>query len=319
MGRLMSFLGGAARSLQGSIEQDRLEQKRIEDEQRQHTQQVSWAKAANAIRIAQEQASKPPDQRASGMPFSAGPGGFQQATEVATPVKFDNDGNVTEAAGWAPGPSVSVPAPINKFKESKRVSGNDLVTYRVYEDGSEEEVARGPRASAGRGGGSGGSGAKDRFELRNIGGRVMRVNITTGEKEDMGPSAGEGSSGSGGMTEKGWREGMDQTLSSIQGADAGKLKSMIRQYGGMDDPVIQSMVKRNEAGEVDGDALREAAYVTAEKYWNERKPGNKAATEQPKNEGKVSFSEADAQVAAKRPDLTPEQRKQYLASKGIRP
>jgi len=154
MGMLMNFLGGAAKSLAGSIDQDRLEKKRIEDEQRQHEQQVSWAKAANAIRIAQEQASKPPEQRASGMPFAAGPGGFQQATEVATPVKFDKEGNVTEAAGWAPGPSVAVPAPVNKFKESKRVSGNDLVTYRVYEDGSEEEVARGPRASAGRGGGS---------------------------------------------------------------------------------------------------------------------------------------------------------------------
>ena len=269
MGRLMSFLGGAARSLQGSIEQDRLEQKRIEDEQRQHTQQVSWAKAANAIRIAQEQASRPPDQRASGMPFPAGPGGFQQATEVATPVKFDNEGNVTEAAGWAPGPSVAVPAPVNKFKESKRVSGSDLVTYRVYEDGSEEEVARGPRATVGRVGGSGGSGSKDRFELRNIGGRVMRVNITTGEKEDMGPSAGEGSGGAGGMTEKGWREGMDQTLSSIQGAEDGKLKSIIRQYGG--DNIL--------TGDMDTDMLRDTAFSVAETYWNERKPSNKKASE----------------------------------------
>lgn len=307
MGRLMSFLGGAARSLQGSIEQDRLEQKRIEDEQRQHTQQVSWAKAANAIRIAQEQASKPPDQRASGMPFPAGPGGFQQATEVATPVKFDNEGNVTEAAGWAPGPSVAVPAPVNKFKESKRVSGSDLVTYRVYEDGSEEEVARGPRASAGRGGGSGGSGAKDRFELRNIGGHVMRVNITTGEKEDMGPSAGEGSGGSGGMTEKGWREGMDQTLSSIQGAEDGKLKSIIRQYGG--DNIL--------TGDMDTDMLRDTAFSVAETYWNERKPSGKR--DAPDKAGSGSYESAAAQVKAKRPDLSDADVRAYLATKGIRP
>lgn len=111
MGKLLSFLGGAAKSYANTLDQDRLEKKRIEDDERQHDNQVSWAKAANAIRIAQEQASKPPDQRASGIPFSAGPGGFQQATEVATPVKFDNDGNVIEAAGWAPGPSVAVPDP----------------------------------------------------------------------------------------------------------------------------------------------------------------------------------------------------------------
>lgn len=154
MGMLMNFLGGAAKSLAGSIDQDRLEQKRIEEDERQRVNQVSWAKAANAIRITQEQASRPPERRVSGMPFAAGPGGFQQATEIATPAKFNEAGDVTEAAGWAPGPSMAVPAPINKFKESKRVSGNDLVTYRVYEDGSEEEVARGPRASAGRGGGS---------------------------------------------------------------------------------------------------------------------------------------------------------------------
>ena len=111
MGKLLSFLGGAAKSYANTLDQDRLEQKRIEEDQRQHDNQVSWAKAANAIRIAQEQASRPPDQRASGMPFAAGPGGFQQATEVATPVKFDGDGNVIEAAGWAPGPSVAVPDP----------------------------------------------------------------------------------------------------------------------------------------------------------------------------------------------------------------
>lgn len=307
MGKLLSFLGGAAKSYANTLDQDRLEKKRIEDEQRQHTQQVSWAKAANAIRIAQEQASKPPDQRASGMPFPAGPGGFQQATEVATPVKFDNEGNVTEAAGWAPGPSVSVPAPINKFKESKRVSGNDLVTYRVYEDGSEEEVARGPRASAGRGGGSGGSGAKDRFELRNIGGRVMRVNITTGEKEDMGPSAGEGSSGSGGMTEKGWREGMDQTLSSIQGAEDGKLKSIIRQYGG--DNIL--------TGDMDTDMLRDTAFSVAETYWNERKPSGKK--DAPDKASSGSYESAAAQVKAKRPDLSDADVRAYLATKGIRP
>ncbi len=199
----------------------------MEDEQRQHTQQVSWAKAANAIRIAQEQASKPPDQRASGMPFPAGPGGFQQATEVATPVKFDGDGNVIEAAGWAPGPSVAVPDPMAlNPKDAARLEFD-----RQKQADTNANAAARTAALGGRGGRGGGSSANDRFELRNIGGRVMRVNITTGEKEDMGPSAGEGSGGAGGMTEKGWREGMDQTLSSIQGADAGKLKQVRRADG----------------------------------------------------------------------------------------
>ena len=307
MGRLLSFLGGAAKSLANTIDQDRAERQRAEDDDKRFRMNLSYAKAANAINIMQEQASKPADQRASGAPFLTAPGGYQQNTEIATPVEFDENYDVKKAAGWAPGPSVAVPAPVNKFKESKRVSGSDLVTYRVYEDGSEEEVARGPRASAGRGGGSGGSGAKDRFELRNIGGHVMRVNITTGEKEDMGPSAGEGSGGSGGMTEKGWREGMDQTLSSIQGAEDGKLKSIIRQYGG--DNIL--------TGDMDTDMLRDTAFSVAETYWNERKPSGKR--DAPDKAGSGSYESAAAQVKAKRPDLSDADVRAYLATKGIRP
>lgn len=255
MGRLMSFLGGAAKSLANTLDQDRLEKKRIEDEQRQHTQQVSWAKAANAIRIAQEQASKPPDQRASGMPFPAGPGGFQQATEVATPVKFDNDGNVIEAAGWAPGPSVAVPDPnaLDPYKAA-------MLEQKQLDRDARIEAAK---IRGSRGGGSSrapvgedGLTAYQREQLKRTDAREDRLSNQSGK-------------GTGGMTEKGWREGMDQTLSSIQGAEDGKLKSIIRQYGG--DNIL--------TGDMDTDMLRDTAFSVAETYWNERKPSNKKASE----------------------------------------
>lgn len=111
MGRLLSFLGGAAKSLQNTIDQDRTEKQRAEDDDKRFKMNLSYAKAANAINIMQEQASKPADQRASGAPFLTAPGGYQQNTEVATPVEFDENYDVKRAAGWAPGPSISVAAP----------------------------------------------------------------------------------------------------------------------------------------------------------------------------------------------------------------
>ncbi len=111
MGRLLSFLGGAAKSLANTIDQDRAEKQRAEDDDKRFKMNLSYAKAANAINIMQEQASKPADQRASGAPFLTAPGGYQQNTEIATPVEFDENYDVKKAAGWAPGPSVAVPDP----------------------------------------------------------------------------------------------------------------------------------------------------------------------------------------------------------------
>ena len=237
------------------------------------------------------------------MPFPAGPGGFQQATEVATPVKFDGDGNVIEAAGWAPGPSVAVPDPMAlNPKDAARLEFD-----RQKQADTNANAAARTAALGGRGGRGGGSSANDRFELRNIGGRVMRVNITTGEKEDMGPSAGEGSGGAGGMTEKGWREGMDQTLSSIQGADAGKLKSIIRQYGGDNQVLIPGANdKETEAG------LREMAFAVAETYWNERKPSKSAKSqgEKPGNSAGL-LSAPPAAVAELKADPSPEAKRDF--------
>lgn len=292
MGRLMSFLGGAARSLQGSIEQDRLEQKRIEDEQRQHTQQVSWAKAANAIRIAQEQASRPPDQRASGMPFPVGPGGFQQATEVATPVRFDNDGNVIEAAGWKPGPSVAVPDPnaLDPYKAA-------MLEQKQLDRDARIEAAkiRGSRGGSSRTEvGEDGLTAYQREQLKRTDAREERLSNQSGK-------------GSGGMTEKGWREGMDATLNSIQGAEAGKLKTIIRQYGG-DNQVIMP----GSDPEQDLESLRETAFAVAETYWNERKPGKPAKSqgEKPGNSAGL-LSAPPAAVAELKADPSPEAKRDF--------
>jgi hypothetical protein len=290
MGRLSGFLQGFTGSLAEQMKEDRDAKRKAEEEDQRFKTQLNYAKVARAMQLTQDAASAPPAERADGDPFVAGPGGYQQKFQTLKPAKFNLEtGDVEAPATWENSGSRAVPTPIRKAKEVKRTEGDEFVTYRVYEDGGpDEEIARAPRYRPdGSGGSGGGSSAKDRFELRNIGGRVMRVNITTGEKEDMGPSAGESASGAGGMTEKGWREGFDSTLSSIEDAGEGKLKSVIRQYGG-DNIMLPEKPKVGDSGDYT-DMLRETAFAVAETYWNERKPSNKKADEQ---DGELTLDQA---------------------------
>lgn len=293
MGRLLSFLGGAAKSLANTIDQDRAEKQRAEDDDKRFKMNLSYAKAANAINIMQEQASKPANQRASGAPFLTAPGGYQQNTEIATPVEFDENYDVKKASGWAPGPSVSVPDPnaLDPYKAA-------MLEQKQLDRDARIEAAK---IRGSRGGGSSraevgadGLTAYQREQLKRTDAREERLSNQSGK-------------GSGGMTEKGWREGMDSTLSSIQGAEDGKLKSIIRQYGG--DNIM--------TGDMDTDMLREAAFSVAETYWNERKPSGKR--DAPDKAGSGSYESAAAQVKAKRPDLSDADVRAYLATKGIRP
>lgn len=151
MGMLMNFLGGAAKSLAGSIDQDRLEKKRIEDEQRQHEQQVSWAKAALALQINTKTKTAIPAPSPLGAPIKDASGNWVQPTQIESGALVDDELNVTRAPSMLPGPSVPVAAPIRKFKDTKRTEGNEFVTYRVYDDGSEELLSRGPRGLGGGG------------------------------------------------------------------------------------------------------------------------------------------------------------------------
>lgn len=177
MGRILNFLGGAARSLQGSIDQDRLEQKRIEDDERQFAKQVSWAKAAEAIRANMQTKTAIPTPSPFGAPIQDANGNWVQPTKTPVGALLDEQtGDVVRPAALEDGPAVPVPAPIRKFKDSERTVGDEKVTFRVYEDGSEEELSRGGRY---RQGGGGSSSAK-----------VRTVTNSDGSKTDYDPNTG---------------------------------------------------------------------------------------------------------------------------------
>jgi len=111
MGMLMNFLGGAAKSLAGSIDQDRLEKKRIEDEQRQHEQQVSWAKAALALQINTKTKTAIPAPSPLGAPIKDASGNWVQPTQIESGALVDDELNVTRPAAMLPGPSVPTTDP----------------------------------------------------------------------------------------------------------------------------------------------------------------------------------------------------------------
>lgn len=111
MGMLMSFLGGAAKSLAGSIDQDRLDKRRIEDEQRQHEQQVSWAKAALALQINTKTKTAIPAPSPLGAPIKDASGNWVQPTQIESGALVDDELNVTRAPSMLPGPSVPTTDP----------------------------------------------------------------------------------------------------------------------------------------------------------------------------------------------------------------
>lgn len=197
-----------------------------------------------------------------GVPVDRGGGRFEQATRV--PVRAllnENTAEVVRPASWADGPSIPVPDP-------------NALTPAQMETARQKELDRESRENAARirGASRGGSGGgMTEFQRASIDER--KANRERLEKQR---------GGSGGMTEKGWREGMDATLSSIQGAEAGKLKSIIRQYGG-DNIMTANM---------DDDMLREAAFSVAETYWNERKPSNKAKAGDKQEDAGMTLAEA---------------------------
>lgn len=252
MGMLMNFLGGAAKSLQGSIEQDRLEQKRIEDDDRRHKQEVSWAKTAAAMQLNLKTNTAIPEETPLGAPIKDDSGNWVQPTQIASGALVDDELNVTRPAKMMPGRSIPTTDP-----NAPTPYQAAMLEQKQLDRDSRIEAAR-IRSSR-----SGSSRAPIGYDGLTPDQRADNARADAKEKRLAGKV------GNGGMTEKGWREGMDSTLSSIQGAEDGKLKSIIRQYGG--DNIM--------TGDMDTEMLREAAFSVAETYWNERKPSSKKASE----------------------------------------
>ncbi len=255
MGKLLSFLGGAAKSLANTLDQDRLEKKRIEDDERQFAKQVSWAKVAEAMRVNTKTKTAIPVETPDGGPIQDENGNWIQRTQIASGALLDDDLNVTRPPAMLPGRSIPTTDPNAPTQYQQAMLEQKQLDRDARIEAAKIRGSRGGGSSRAEVGDDGLT-AYQREQLKRTDAREERLSNQSGK-------------GSGGMTEKGWREGMDQTLSSIQGAEDGKLKSIIRQYGG--DNIL--------TGDMDTNMLRDTAFSVAETYWNERKPGNKKASE----------------------------------------
>lgn len=112
MGKLLSFLGGAAKSLANTLDQDRLEQKRIEDDERQFAKQVSWAKAAEAIRANMQTKTAIPTPSPFGSPIKNESGNWVQPTKTPVGALLDEQtGDVVRPAALEDGPSLPAADP----------------------------------------------------------------------------------------------------------------------------------------------------------------------------------------------------------------
>lgn len=141
--------------------------------------------------------------------------------------------------------------------------GDNRRSVQRYSDGSEKDLGAPSPVRAARGAsGSGGSSAKDRYELRNIGGRVMRVNVTTGEQTDMGPASKDGS-GKGESADE-IRAKWTDTATKINAAEGEALRSIAAQYGmdqrGLptDDETLKAAILGNVEAEF-GERLKRAS------------------------------------------------------------
>lgn len=194
-----------------------------------------------------EQATNPTQPQAYGLATQRGPGNWVQPTRDYVPARFDDEGNILSGASWKPG--ADMPAGDPYAMNPKDAA---LADYRERKLRQDAQYQR-DRVAAMR-------------ERKASGDGLTTFQRLSIEERRKNRERLERNSGKGGTTEKGWREGLDQTLTSIQSAEPGKLKSIIRQYGG------DAMMTDN----MDDEMLREAAYSVAETYWNKRKPGSKA-------------------------------------------
>lgn len=179
-------------------------------------------------------------------------------------------------------------APRTPTGEVERKVGDELVRYRQFSDGTEEVIAKAPRykPDGGRGGGSGGSTAKPKYELRNIGGEVMRINVNDpgAKPQSIGPASKTGAS----------KEDSADTIRSkwtavataINSAEGEALRSIAAQYG-MDQRGLPT----------DDQTLKSALLAQVDAEFGKRLNGGDAKAEQPKQKDTESPPIAGAKKA----------------------
>lgn len=160
--------------------------------------------------------------------------------------------------------------------------GQNKRTVQRFSDGSERDLGD-PSPVRAASSGKSGAGARDRFEMRNIGGRVMRVNVSTGEKEDMGPASREGTKGSKSESVDDVRKLWNTTAKSINEAKGEELRSMAIQYG-MDQRGMPT----------DDESLRTALLANMESEFSGRLKSASSRGDKPESNG-----EAEAIAAAR--------------------
>lgn len=279
MGRLLSFLGGAAKSLANTIDQDRLEQKRIEDDQRQFDKQVSWAKAAEAIRANVKTNTEVPVPVPFGPPTKGADGSWSQGTKIARGALLDErTADVVRPAALEDGPALPTTDPM-------------ALTPAQAETARQKELDRASRENAARIRGSsrgGSSSTKPKYELRNIGGRVMRINVNDPEAEpqDVGPASKTGSKEDSADTiRKKWTD----VATAINGAEGEALRSIAMQYG-MDQRGLPT----------DDDSLKAALLAQVDAEFGGRlkgKSGGKAKSDAPAPKSKTDAPDDELSLA----------------------
>lgn len=212
-----------------------------------------------------------------GVPVDRGGGRFEQATRV--PVRAllnENTAEVVRPASWADGPSIPVPDP-------------NALTPAQMETARQKELDRESRENAARIRGSsrggGGSTAKPKYELRNIGGEVMRVNVNdpNAKPQSIGPASKSG--GSKEESADAIRAKWTSVATAIGSAEGEALRSIAAQYG-MDQRGLPT----------DDDSLKSALLAQVDAEFGKRLKGG-AKAEQPKQKDADSPPVAGAKKA----------------------
>lgn len=164
--------------------------------------------------------------------------------------------------------------------------GTNRRSVQRYSDGSEKDLgAPSPVRAASGGGSGGGSSTKPKYELRNIGGEVMRINVNDPESkpQSMGPASKTGAS----------KEDSADTIRSkwtavataINSAEGEALRSIAAQYG-MDQRGLPT----------DDESLKSALLAQVDAEFGKRLKGG-ARAEQPKQKDAESPPVAGAKKA----------------------
>lgn len=216
MGKLMSFLGGAAKSFANSIDQDRTEQRRIDEEQRQFEKQVSWAKAAEAIRANTQTKTAIPTPTPFGAPVKDASGNWVQPTKTPVGALLDErTAEVVRPAALEDGPNVPTIDP-------------NALTPAQAETARQKELDRASRENAARirGGSRGGSSRAEVGEDGLTAYQREQLKRTDAREARLGKQSGKG-----GERPDNVRKAWDEEAARTAELEGEALRSKAAQYG----------------------------------------------------------------------------------------